>query len=151
MLKKITLFVLAVITVFLCCTSCAQHEAFVYEPGEGTEKMADSNRIDLTTFDNDMFKASFTFGNSASPELTADGVKFVATAASRDPSVFWNVNSMYEAAGFPAQSDGKTYVPFTPEQKKAIVLKPEPAFVRSVNQDSPCPGCPIRNIPGRQR
>ena len=30
---------------------------------------------------------------------------------------------MYEAAGYPLSEDGKTHVPFTPEEKKVIVLK----------------------------
>lgn len=123
MFKKAFLIVMILAAVIVCCASCAGREEAGYETEGGTELIADPNRIDLASFNSELFEASFDYGNSATPELTPDGVKIVATATSRDPSVFWNVNSMYEAAGFPAQPDGKTYVPFTPEQKKAIVLK----------------------------
>jgi hypothetical protein len=83
----------------------------------------DPTRIDLSSFSQDLFKASFARGTSSYPELCSEGVRFVGRGESRDPSVLWMVSSMYQAAGYPVSADGKSYVPFTPEEKKVIVLK----------------------------
>ena len=83
----------------------------------------DPTRIDLTTFTTSMFKDTFRRGSGAYPEQSAEGIRFVGRNESRDPWVFWDVSSMYKAAGYPVSADGKTYVPFTPEEKKVIVFK----------------------------
>ena len=83
----------------------------------------DPTRIDLSTFSSELMDAAFTRGNSAYIKQTDEGVLFLARSESRDPSVLWRISSMYEAAGYPLSEDGKTYVPFTPEEKKVIVLK----------------------------
>ena len=85
--------------------------------------IADPTRIDLTTFTEDMLRATFRRGEASYPELRDEGVVFIARNESRDPNVQWSVNSMYKAAGYPLAADGKSYVPFTPEEKKVIVLK----------------------------
>ncbi len=83
----------------------------------------DPARIDLTTFDEQLFNSSFRRGNSAYPELCDEGVKFIGRGESRDPGVHWSVDSMYRAAGYPVSEDGTSHVPFTPEEKKVIVFK----------------------------
>lgn len=83
----------------------------------------DPTRVDLTSFTEKMFKSTFKRGNSAYPEFCDEGVRFVGRSESRDPWIFWDMSSMYQAAGYPASEDGKTYVPFTPEEKKVIVFK----------------------------
>ncbi len=83
----------------------------------------DPTRIDLSTFDKDLMEKSFIRGNAAAPELCEAGIRFVASGESRDPSVLWKISTMYRAAGYPRSSDGKTHVPFTPEEKKVIVFK----------------------------
>ena len=83
----------------------------------------DPTRIDLSTFSSDLMDASFLRGNAAYTKQTDGGVLFIARGESRDPSVLWRISSMYEAAGYPLSEDGETYVPFTPEEKKVIVLK----------------------------
>ena len=83
----------------------------------------DPTRIDLTTFDSEMFRATFNRGSMAYPELCDEGVKFIGRGESRDPSIPWNVSSMYQQAGYPQAADGKSYVPFTPEEKRVIVFK----------------------------
>ena len=83
----------------------------------------DPTRIDLTTFTAEMVNATFRRGTAAYPDLCADGVKFIARNESRDPCVSWNVDSMYQAAGYPAVEGGKSHVPFTPEEKRVIVFK----------------------------
>ena len=123
MMKRLILFALGLLAIPLCCASCAKQNEGGYEEKEGTEAIADPNRIDLAALDGELIKAAFSYSNSAQPEATADGVKFVATGTSRDPSVYWNVSSMYKAAGYPARADGKTYVPFSPERRKVIVFK----------------------------
>ena len=83
----------------------------------------DPTRIDLTTFTDELLRESFHRGTSAYPELNENGILFTARSESRDPCVPWSVSSMFRAAGYPASKDGKTYVPFTPEEKKVIVFK----------------------------
>ena len=83
----------------------------------------DPTRIDLSTFSRELMDASFMRGNGAYPQQTDEGVLFIARNESRDPSVLWRISSMYEAAGYPLAEDGESYVPFTPEEKKVIVLK----------------------------
>ena len=82
----------------------------------------DPCRVDFSAFDEALFDAAFVRGNCADPELTEEGVRFVANKQSRDPGVYFRVNSMYKAAGYPSE-DGTHHVPFTPEEKKVIVLK----------------------------
>lgn len=84
--------------------------------------ISDPCRVDFSAFDDELFSAAFSRGNCASPELTKDGVLITANKQSRDPGIYWRLNSMYKAAGYPSE-DGTNYVPFTPEEKKVIVLK----------------------------
>ena len=83
----------------------------------------DPTRIDLTTFTKDLFRATFLRGSGAYPEMCDEGVKFIGRSESRDPCVQWNVSKMYQVAGYPSADDGKSYAPFTPEEKKVIVFK----------------------------
>ena len=83
----------------------------------------DPTRIDLTTFSEDLLNATFRRGTGAYPEDHGEGVRFIARSESRDPCIPWDVSKMFQAAGYPASKDGKTYVPFTPEEKKVIVFK----------------------------
>jgi hypothetical protein len=83
----------------------------------------DPTRIDLTTFTESMFQDTFRRGSGSYPEQSSGGVRFIGRSESRDPWVFWDVSSMYKAAGYPASADGRNYVPFTPEEKKVIVFK----------------------------
>ena len=83
----------------------------------------DPTRIDLTTFSEDLLNATFRRGTGAYPEDHGEGVQFIARSESRDPCIPWDVSKMFQAAGYPASKDGKTYVPFTPEEKKVIVFK----------------------------
>lgn len=148
MLKRIGIFATCLCSLLLFAVACGNHtppvdpsesasettEATANEtesvPPSETEAETDSpylipdpTRIDLSSFNEDLFKASFMRGNAAYPELCAEGVRFVGRGESRDPSVRWRISSMYQAAGYPVSSDGKTYVPFTPEEKKVIVFK----------------------------
>ena len=123
MFKRLTLLAIALIILLTSCASCVERDEAGFDVPGGTEMIADPYRIDFASFDSGLFEASFTQGNSAKAELTSEGVRFVATSQSRDPGVFWNVSSMYKAAGFQAQADGKTCVPFSPERRKVIVLK----------------------------
>ena len=83
----------------------------------------DPTRIDLTTFSEDLLNTTFRRGTGAYPEDHDEGVRFIARSESRDPCIPWDVSKMFQAAGYPASGDGKTYVPFTPEEKKVIVFK----------------------------
>ena len=83
----------------------------------------DPTRIDLTTFSEDLLGTAFRRGSGAYPESCDEGVRFIARSESRDPGIPWDVSKMFEAAGYPASKDGKSYVPFTPEEKKVIVFK----------------------------
>jgi hypothetical protein len=83
----------------------------------------DPTRIDLTTFTADLLNTTFRRGTGAYPEDHDEGVQFIARSESRDPCIPWDVSKMFQAAGYPASKDGKTYVPFTPEEKKVIVFK----------------------------
>ena len=136
-MKRLKMIAAGLLALPLCCASCANRPA-----GTGTEcaqsdteaeqtteeskpspyLIADPCRVDFSAFDGGLFSAAFSRGNCAAPELTEDGVLFVADKQSRDPGVYWLVNSMYEAAGYPS-SDGANFVPFTPDEKKVIVLK----------------------------
>ncbi len=123
MMKRLLIFALGLLAIPVCCASCAKPAEGGYDVAGGTELIGDPNRIDLAAFDAELFKAAFSPGNSAVAELCEGGVKFVATVASRDPSVYWNISSMFQAAGYPAQGYGRTYVPFSPERRKVIVFK----------------------------
>lgn len=90
---------------------------------ESPYRIPDPTRIDLSTFSSELYKASFQRGTSAYPEQCEEGVKFIGRSESRDPSVVWNVSSMFKAADYPLGADGKSYAPFTPDEKKVIVFK----------------------------
>lgn len=99
-------------------------------PEEATEAetespylIPDPTRIDLSTFTEEMFKAAFNRGTASYPELCEEGVQFISRNESRDPCVQWNVDRMYQSAGYPVTAGGKGHVPFTPEEKKVIVFK----------------------------
>lgn len=83
----------------------------------------DPTRIDLAALPDEVKEAAFERGNSTYPQACAEGVKLIGRNDSTDPSVLWQVSSMYRAAGYPVSADGKTYVPFTPEEKHVIVFK----------------------------
>ena len=83
----------------------------------------DPSRIDLAALPDEVKEAAFKRGNSTYPQSCAEGVKLIGRNDSTDPSVIWQVSSMYQAAGYPVSADGKTYVPFTPEEKRVIVFK----------------------------
>lgn len=137
--KRMKMFIAGLIALPICCASCAgrdagtetEHiltetetvtEAVTDEPEPSPYLIPDPCRVDFSAFDRELFSAAFSRGNCASPDLTEDGVRFTADRQSRDPGVYWRVNSMYKAAGYPSD-DGKNSVPFTPEEKKVIVLK----------------------------
>ena len=83
----------------------------------------DPTRINLAALPDEVKSVAFLRGTAAYPEFCAEGVKFVGQGESLDPSVIWQVSRMYEAAGYPASADGRTHVPFTPEEKRVIVFK----------------------------
>ncbi len=90
---------------------------------ESPNLIPDPTRIDLSSFNEELFRISFLRGNSAYLELSENGAKFIGRSESRDPCVQWQVSSMYKAAGYPLSPDGESYVPFTPEEKRVIVFK----------------------------
>ena len=98
-------------------------QADTEEETESPYLIPDPTRIDLSTFTDDMFRATFQRGNAAYPEQCDEGVRFICRSESRDPSVQWRISSMYKMAGYPLSDDGESYVPFTPEEKKVIVFK----------------------------
>ena len=104
-------------------TETAPAEVATETETESPYLIPDPTRIDLTTFTPDMLRATFQRGSAASPDLCEEGVVFTSRSESRDPSVQWKLSGMYKAAGYPASADGKTYVPFTPEEKRVIVFK----------------------------
>ena len=139
MKKCLLVFIAGLILFPVCFASCAEKQTVTEEESSMpdteiiTEKeteaedkspylIADPCRIDFSAFSEELFDAAFTRGNCASPELTEDGVLITANKQSRDPGIYWRVNSMYKAVGYPS-ADGENYVPFTPEEKKVIVLK----------------------------
>ena len=71
----------------------------------------DPTRIDLSTLPEEVMSVTFVRPLSTDWEACEQGVKFIGRGESRDPSVTWQISSMYEAAGYPASADGKTYVP----------------------------------------
>ena len=115
----------------------------------------DPTRIDLTTFSEDLLGTAFRRGSGAYPESCDEGVRFIARSESRDPSIPWDVSKMFEAAGYPASKDGKTYVPFTPEEKKVIVFKVQAEwggafemFYATENRRSAQPGYSMTEVYG---
>ena len=80
-------------------------------------------RIDLSTFSTEMIKAAFPASKTVIVEQCDQGLKFIGRKESRDPGVQWKLSSMFKAAGYPVAEDGKSYVPFTPDEKKVIVFK----------------------------
>ena len=133
----------------------AETEAVTEAETESPYLIPDPTRIDLTTFSQNLFRATFQNGNSAYPELCDEGVKFIGRGESRDPSIPWNVSKMFEAAGYPASKDGKSYVPFTPEEKKVIVFKVQAEwggafemYYATANRRSAKQGCSMVEIYG---
>lgn len=122
MIKRILTLLLGLFTLPLCFASCSS-PATANDTACKTDVIPDPARIDFSTFSAKLFKASFSSGNSSDPKLTENGVLFIGNQESRDPSVSWNVSSMFKAAGYGPSSDGKSYVPFTPEEKKVVVFK----------------------------
>ena len=115
----------------------------------------DPTRIDLTTFSEDLLGTAFRRGSGAYPESCDEGVRFIARSESRDPGIPWDVSKMFEAAGYPASADGKTYVPFTPEEKKVIVFKVQAEwggafemYYATANRRSAKQGCSMVEIYG---
>ncbi len=80
-------------------------------------------RVDLAGMDPAVFDAAFGRGSATKIQQTEQGLLITGTKESRDPGIKWDISSMYEAAGYPIAEDGESYVPFTPEQVKVIVLK----------------------------
>ncbi len=121
-MKKIVTLMLGVLALPLCLASCA---GTAPDAGgkERTDLIQDPRRIDFSAMSKKLFNASFAPGNAAEPRLDAEGIIFAGTEESRDPNVHWNISSMYKAAGYGPSEDGSTYVPFTPEDVKVIVLK----------------------------
>ena len=180
MLKRRGIFLMCLCSLLLLFVACGTHtppveplessseatEPTVQEteaaPPAETEAETDSpylipdpTRIDLSTFSEDLLKASFVRGLSAYPELCAEGVQFVGRGESRDPSVRWRISNMYKAAGYPVSSDGATYVPFTPEEKKVIVFKIQSEwggafemYYATANSGSAKQGCSMVEIYG---
>ena len=139
MKKFVHALIASLILLPVCFASCSDRQTGTEEESSMTDTeiitetiteaeapspylIADPCRVDFSAFDNELFSAAFSRGNCASPELTEDGALFVANKQSRDPGIYFRVNSMYKAAGYPS-SDGENHVPFTPEEKKVIVLK----------------------------
>lgn len=143
MIKKILMIAAGLLSIQMCCASCGDAAPV----SSGTEDVtADSTvpstetepetepeeespylipkaaRVDFSTFSPEMFKATFKNGAAATAGLAEDGAKFTATKQSRDPYVFFRIDSMYEAAGYPADENG-CHVPFTASEKKVLVLK----------------------------
>ena len=98
-------------------------EAVTQAATESRYLIPDPTRVDLSTLSNSVKNAAFKEGTSAKPENCHEGIRIVAQGQSRDPSITMNLSSMYRAAGYEASADGKTCVPFTPEEKKVIVFK----------------------------
>ena len=80
-------------------------------------------RVNLAELDADVFAEAFGRGSATKIKQTEQGLVITGTKESRDPGIKWNISSMYQAAGYPRAEDGESYVPFTPEQVKVIVLK----------------------------
>ena len=119
-----------------CSTqSPSELESTVAEPDESIHTEAETepealpylipypDRIDLSTVDAAVFKAAFKRGTATVVSQGERGLLATAKNESRDPGISWDVNSMYEAAGYPINEQSGNYVPFTPEQKKVIVFK----------------------------
>lgn len=81
------------------------------------------DRINLAELDASVFKKTFNRGTATMISQSTKGLEAKAKSESRDPSVVWNVDSMYRAAGYPLNEQTGKYVPFTPEEKKVIVFK----------------------------
>ncbi len=144
MIKRILMLAAGFLALPIFCASCANNAPVDTEAESVTEKQTekatepatecvteearspylipDPTRIELSSFGEELFKASFSHGTAAKPELSDGGIKFVASKQSRDPGIFWAVNSMYRSAGYPEAREGN-YVPFTPDEKKVIVMK----------------------------
>lgn len=144
MIKKILMIIAGLLSIQMCCSSCGgstpaepetesiptenavketESDTVTEKPEESPYLIPDAAHVDLSAFTPELFKASFKTGQASVPELTAEGVKFTANKQSRDPFVYFKMNSMYEAAGYPARDDGENHVPFTADEKKTVVLK----------------------------
>lgn len=122
MVKRIISLILGVLALPMCLVSCVSTGEDIGS-GARSDVISTPKRIDFSKMSKKLFRASFAAGNSSEPRLEEGGVAFVATGESRDPNVYWNLSSMYKAAGYGTSADGKTNVPFTPEEIKAVVLK----------------------------
>ena len=150
MFKRLKMIAAGLLALPLCCVSCANKTAEAGTKSAATDtgpvtvaaktetekitekeaeteapspyRIADACRIDFAGFDEELFSASFQRGTAAVPALTESGVLITADKQSRDPGVYWNINSMFKAAGY-EKSVTENNVPFTPDDKKVIVLK----------------------------
>ena len=140
-IKCILLFLTAQLALLLCVGACSPQsgseqpdESEQFSNGEVTteeETMPDPlpylipypDRIELASLDATVFKAGFARGTATTVKQGAKGLEATAKSESRDPCICWDVNSMYEAAGYPLNEQTQNYVPFTPEQKRVIVFK----------------------------
>ena len=93
------------------------------EPEPLPYKIPYPDRIRLADLESKLFKKAFSRGTATNVTQTARGLEITARSESRDPGIHWDVNSMFEAAGYPVKEDGISYVPFTPEEKRVIVFK----------------------------
>ena len=139
MKKRLLTFAAGLLALPLCCVSCTGTqtetgtepltteaetvtEQITNEEEDSLYLIANPCRVDFSSFDEALFSAAFSSGSCAEPSLSDQGVCFTATKQSRDPFIYWHLNGMYKAAGYPS-ADGKNNVPFSPEEKKVIVLK----------------------------
>ena len=144
MIKKILMIMAGLLSIQMCCSSCGgavpagtetdgtptentatdiESDTVTEAPEPSPYLIPDAAHVDLTAFTPELFNASFRTGQASVPELTENGVIFKADKQSRDPYVYFKMNSMYKAAGYPAREDGENFVPFTADEKKTVVLK----------------------------
>ena len=138
-IKRVLFFLTAPLALLLCAGACTPQEQPELPTEPPTTEIVTSeevkkpdplpylipypDRIDLTTLDAAVFKAAFTRGSATVISQGERGLEAMAKNESRDPGITWDVDSMYEAAGYPVNEQSGNYVPFTPEEKKVIVFK----------------------------
>ena len=138
-IKRVLFFLTAPLALLLCAGACTPQEQPELPTEPPTTEIVTSeevkkpdplpylipypDRIDLTTLDAAVFKAAFTRGSATVISQGEQGLEAMAKNESRDPGITWDVDSMYEAAGYPVNEQSGNYVPFTPEEKKVIVFK----------------------------
>ncbi len=81
-----------------------------------------AEQVDFSRFDETILKQTFPAAVDTEVSLCAEGVLMTASGSSNDPQVTFNISDMYRAAGY-AKTAAGSYVPFTPENVKTIVLK----------------------------